>query len=55
MVMGTAVWALPLRLTPELTWEGAESLRALPPVQPLHISLILEVRKKISSGSRPTR
>ena len=41
MVMGTAVWALPLRLTTELTWEGAESLKALPPIQPLHISLTL--------------
>ena len=44
VVMGTAVWALPLRLTPELTWEGTESLHALPPTQPLHVSLTLNER-----------
>lgn len=43
-VIGTAVWALPLCLTAELSWEGTESLHALPPAQPLHVSLTLNER-----------
>ena len=46
--IGTPVWHLPLKLTPDLEWENPHILQNLPLQQPMHLSVTLDERFFVS-------